>query len=168
MRYRKETGATAVEFALIAPVFFLLIFAIIEFGLLFWVDLTMQHAVREGARFAITGQTNPSPDPNHKRYNDIIATMNKSSMGLWAKVDPEISVTITNGASSTTTVYDDDTPYVDGMFGESGNVITIQLNCRWPPFTGYIRDFFSTGEHGFHVAATMKNEGFTPPPTPKP
>ena len=40
--WRDERGASALEFALTAPVFFLFIFGIIEFGLLFWTQLGLQ------------------------------------------------------------------------------------------------------------------------------
>lgn len=52
----KEKGAALVEFALTAWLFFIVLFGIIEFSYLWWVNLTMQHAMREGARYAaVTG-----------------------------------------------------------------------------------------------------------------
>ena len=48
-----ERGASAVEFALVAPVFFLLIFGIVDFGLGIWTYNNLSQAVREGARYAI-------------------------------------------------------------------------------------------------------------------
>ena len=49
-----ERGATFVETALVFPVFFLLLLAIFEFGLIFRSYHTMVGAVREGARYAVT------------------------------------------------------------------------------------------------------------------
>ncbi len=45
-----QSGAAAVEFALVVPILFLLVFGIIEFGFIFnrWISVT--HASREGAR----------------------------------------------------------------------------------------------------------------------
>jgi len=45
-------GQTLVEFALIAPIIFLLLFGIIDFGMALDHRITLQHAVREGARYA--------------------------------------------------------------------------------------------------------------------
>jgi len=45
-------GQTLVEFALIAPVFFILLFGIIDFGMALDHRITLEHAVREGARYA--------------------------------------------------------------------------------------------------------------------
>jgi Flp pilus assembly protein TadG len=47
-----ETGAVAVEFALVAMLLFTLLFGIIQFGLWFWCWQTGAHAAREAARFA--------------------------------------------------------------------------------------------------------------------
>ena len=49
----RERGATLVEFALIAPLFFLLVFAIIEFGFAFNDFQSIRQGVREGARQAV-------------------------------------------------------------------------------------------------------------------
>jgi Flp pilus assembly pilin Flp len=53
---RKENGTTAVEFALILPVFIVIIFAILEFGIVFnnWIALT--YAAREGVRMAVVDE----------------------------------------------------------------------------------------------------------------
>jgi len=50
-------GTTALEFALTAPVFFLFIFGIIEFGLLFWTQLGLQHGTEMAARCATVNST---------------------------------------------------------------------------------------------------------------
>jgi hypothetical protein len=52
----REKGQTLVEFALILPILLLVIFVIIESGRIFQAYITVQHAAREGARYAITGR----------------------------------------------------------------------------------------------------------------
>lgn len=57
-RHRKvsnERGASAVEFALVAPLLFLLLFGIIEFGFIFNRWITITHAAREGVRLMSVG-----------------------------------------------------------------------------------------------------------------
>ena len=51
-RWRDQRGATALEFALLAPVFVLLIFGIIGIGMLFWTQVGLQHGVQMAARCA--------------------------------------------------------------------------------------------------------------------
>lgn len=50
----RERGATLVEAAIVFPLLFLVIFAILEFGLAFKDDLSVGHAAREGARAGAT------------------------------------------------------------------------------------------------------------------
>jgi hypothetical protein len=47
-----QRGQTLVEFALIAPIILLLIAGIIDFGMAMDRRIVLQHAVREGARYA--------------------------------------------------------------------------------------------------------------------
>lgn len=51
-RGRGDEGATLVEFAILAPLLFLIIFAIIEFGWAFGQHLDVRHGAREASRLA--------------------------------------------------------------------------------------------------------------------
>jgi len=50
---RKRRGAAVVEFAVVAPVFFLLVFGMIEYGRMVMVQQVITNASREGARTAV-------------------------------------------------------------------------------------------------------------------
>jgi Flp pilus assembly protein TadG len=56
-KLRREEGAAAVEFALIAGLLFMLIFGMIEYGFAFFQMQTLRGATREGARVAAVGGT---------------------------------------------------------------------------------------------------------------
>jgi Flp pilus assembly protein TadG len=58
---RVEHGQALVEFALILPLFALLLFAIIQFGITFNHYLAVTDAVRAGARQGAVGRFTPSP-----------------------------------------------------------------------------------------------------------
>jgi len=52
-RFLSDThGATALEFALCAPAFFMLVMGIVEVGLLIWMQLSLQQGVEAAARCA--------------------------------------------------------------------------------------------------------------------
>jgi len=55
-KLKNEKGTSAVEFALVLPIFIMLVFGIFQFGIAFnnWIAIT--HAAREGARLAAVGQ----------------------------------------------------------------------------------------------------------------
>jgi Flp pilus assembly protein TadG len=55
-RRRTETGAAALEFALVMPVLLLLIFGLIQWGLYFWAYQGGADAARQAARTSATGQ----------------------------------------------------------------------------------------------------------------
>lgn len=48
---RNEDGAAVVEFALVLPIFFLIVFGIIDFGRAFYTVNNIISAVREGSRY---------------------------------------------------------------------------------------------------------------------
>ncbi|NUS52903.1 MAG: hypothetical protein HOQ22_17915 [Nocardioidaceae bacterium] len=54
-RRRGESGAAAVEFALVLPFLLLLLFGLIQYGLYFWAIQGGSNAAREGARRAAVG-----------------------------------------------------------------------------------------------------------------
>ena len=59
---RRRRGATVVEFALVAPVIFLFVFGIIEFGRLVMVQQSLTNAAREGCRTAVLATTTSQED----------------------------------------------------------------------------------------------------------
>jgi Flp pilus assembly protein TadG len=54
-RVRRQDGAAAVEFALVAGLLAMLIFGMLEYGLAFWQIQSLRAATREGARVAAVG-----------------------------------------------------------------------------------------------------------------
>lgn len=69
-KLRSESGASAVEFALLLPVLMMILFGIIEFGMALYRQSILTNASREGARLGIvqsipaigTGQINAAID----------------------------------------------------------------------------------------------------------
>jgi Flp pilus assembly protein TadG len=53
---KSERGVAAIEFALLAPPFFLILGAIMETGLMLFSEYTIQESVQEAARLVRTGQ----------------------------------------------------------------------------------------------------------------
>jgi len=61
LRLRKgESGQALVEMALVLPLFFLLLFGVIEMGRVGYAYITLCNAVREGGRTAAIGGLDPS------------------------------------------------------------------------------------------------------------
>ncbi|MDE1181679.1 TadE/TadG family type IV pilus assembly protein [Paraburkholderia sp.] len=154
---RAQRGTSTIEFALIAPVLFLLICIAFDLGVALWVNLTMQYAVREGARYAVTGRSNLDPAAsNQQRYLAVLQEIKDSSMGLYNLVSPSYTITV-NGTKQS---YAGAGSYSSGMFGNPGDIVVLQINCVWPLLTPMVQPFFAAGNFNFSVAATMRNEGF--------
>ena len=59
---RRRAGQALAEFALVAPIFFLLLFAIVEGGRFMFYYEVLNNATREGARYAIVHGANTISD----------------------------------------------------------------------------------------------------------
>ena len=181
---RNEKGSSAVEFALVAVLFLTLLFSIVEYAFMSYINLTMQHAVREGTRYVVTGQAEPDEtwgatlDSQYLRDNRFRAMVEKiksQSMGFFDKVlDPASDIVVEdvsgNGITRTFT-YDftdngiDDPETWDAYVpGDPGNIIVVKLNCTWRLLTPFLKLFFTNGEYNFTVSSTMRNEKFDPGP----
>jgi hypothetical protein len=155
---RYQRGASVVEFAIVAAISLSLLLGIVELGLVYFVNLTMQYAVREGARYAITGQASLDPNTsNQQRYLAIVQEIKNSSLGYFDPVVKNIVVTVNNGAP---TGYDKSAAYASGMFGGPGDIVVLRLDCSWTVMTPYLKLAFDGGEYAFSVAATMRNESY--------
>jgi Flp pilus assembly protein TadG len=58
---RKDTGAVLVEFAIVAPLLFLILFGIIDFSVVMFNDIAVRSGTSIGAREAAVMATNPAP-----------------------------------------------------------------------------------------------------------
>ena len=96
---RQERGASMVEFAIVAPLLFLLIFGIIEFGLIMYDQAVITNASREGARFAAMYYTDTNGNPLRRTpaqvqtyvqtyvTNYLISFANSPSVTVSANID---------------------------------------------------------------------------------
>lgn len=60
-RLRNEKGQTLVEFALVAPLLLLIVFAVVQFGVVYNDYITLTDATRVGARKAATSRHEANP-----------------------------------------------------------------------------------------------------------
>ena len=73
---RRRRGSAVVEFAVVLPLLLTILFGIIEYGYVFMVRQSLQHAAREGCRLASL-QTSVPPYANViQRVNDVMAPIN--------------------------------------------------------------------------------------------
>src|ERR1700722_14003273 len=68
---RNRRGSAAVEFALIAPLFFALLFAIIETAIMFFASQILETITQESARMVMTGQVQAASDTQAMFLNNV-------------------------------------------------------------------------------------------------
>jgi Flp pilus assembly protein TadG len=76
IQIRNEQGQTMTEFALVLPVLALILFAVIQFGIVFNNYVTLTDATRAGARKAAVSRDDPNRDA------DVIAAIQSSASDL--------------------------------------------------------------------------------------
>ncbi|OBT13867.1 pilus assembly protein TadE [Vibrio sp. UCD-FRSSP16_10] len=145
----KQKGVALVEFAVVFSLFLLIIFTIIDFALFGYVKLTMQHAVREGARYAVTGRTDMDLSDDPIREQAVLEKISQSSSGILEKVMNIDDIR----------VEDIDGNALSG-FGDPGQLVSIHLDCEWPVLSPLILPLVEDGTYKFTVSSAMKNEEF--------
>ena len=123
-KLRRQDGAAAVEFALLAPLFFMLIFGIITFGIAFMQLQTARGAVREGARYAAVAEPGTK---THKSTADIAARVASASSGMITAGQVNAGGATCAGGAGTQAVVSYDTRQANGGQGVSANLIFFQV-----------------------------------------
>lgn len=86
---RKEDGQAMLEFALVLPIFLLILCGIIDFGWMFYNQLALNNICREGARYAVVNTADDHSTDEILRHIDNYI---ESTYSL-AEVEVEVSYT---------------------------------------------------------------------------
>jgi Flp pilus assembly protein TadG len=139
-------GQTLLEFALVAPLFFILVCGLMDFGHLLYLQMTLQDAVQQAGRYAVTGNHQPNPNnpgQNLSRVNSIIQIAEQAAPGVNVS---NISISSKHGGA--------------GSAGGPGDIVTISLSTSMPLITPFVAKFFTGGAYSFTVSVTFMNETF--------
>lgn len=146
---RNEDGQELVEFLLVAPLFFLLLLGMVDFGLIFGGYVTMRGGVEAGARMASvdnygTVSSCSGTDPTSEMVCTVIARIG-SLPGMTAS-SLQIGITVPTGAvagddvtvcasahlHSTTGLT---APFIDGRTASTSSTIRLEQNPQFGSFT---------------------------------
>lgn len=162
----RHSGSAIVEFAMIAPIFFLLLFAIMEVGIIFFAQSTLQHATEVVGRLIRTGQVqgqsltqtqvrqiicnNAAPiipcDGN--LYVDVEAFTNFSTVVFSPPLDANGNIIPLNNFQP----------------GTSCSVVLVRSFYAWTVFTPTLTVFLRNmagSKHLIYSASAFRNEPFT-------
>lgn len=146
---RTRDGQALLETALTFLIFMLLVFGILDFARLFYVRMTMQHALRVAGRYAATGNhLTDAGGSTLSRTNSILQVAQSAAMGLPLTYLQFVSQTFgTNSA------------------GGPCDTVTISMGCNVQLLTPLISSRFSNGVYRFTASMTFRNEPFPPSQT---
>lgn len=151
--FKSGNGQSLVEFAVLTPIFFLLIFGILDFGRVLFTQMTLQHALREAGRYAVTGRhlpgTNPGTGNPYTRIESIKQIAKNAATGASVV---NINISSAKGGS--------------GNAGNPRDTVTVSLTTSLKLITPMIGRYFGpNGTYTFTVTTTFLNEPFNPSQT---
>jgi Flp pilus assembly protein TadG len=131
---RNRRGSAAVEFALVAPVFFALLFAIIETALVFFANQVLETIGQNSARTIMTGQAqNAAYTPALFKSNVVCPQI----PALFTCADVFVDVQSFPGFSNVTisSQIDGGGNFINTMNyspGGPGDIVVVRLFYKWP------------------------------------
>lgn len=176
-----QSGATIIEFALIAPAFFLLLLGIIEFGMIGFSQVALESAVSATAREASLGKAVSGDRVQYVRQhirkklkglinvNELVISASPVISG--GAVEPDICLANpprVGGACpppllwedvNKNGVYDDTVPVTS--LGSAGDIVEVRVYYPWKIQLPFLNRFF--GDNGIFMMSSstiVKNEPF--------
>lgn len=138
-RFRDNGKAsTAVEFAIVAPIFFALLFAIIETALMFFASQILETMTQDSARMILTGQAQSAnfQQADFKAYvcSQIPAIFSCSNLVVNVQSFPSFSTAVFNSPFDASCQLQS----VQYSPGGPGDVVLVQVSYKWQLFvTGF-------------------------------
>ncbi|MFY8208323.1 MAG: TadE/TadG family type IV pilus assembly protein [Caulobacter sp.] len=159
---RADEGATAVEFALVAIPFLMLLFAIIELGLVFLVSITLENAVIDAGRTIRTGQVQTTGGNANSFKTAVCNRMSwlgsKCSSAL--RLDVRTFTDYSTGQASATNTTVPTT--MNWNPGASGSIVVVRAYYTWPLVTPMLNTGLqsSNGNRIIYAATSFTNEPY--------
>jgi Flp pilus assembly protein TadG len=174
---RSRAGSAAVEFALVAPVFFALLFAIIEVAIMFFASQVLETITQDSARALMTGQAqtgqvsacavsgvaSPCTQASFQQYACSQIPALFSCTGLYVDVESYSSFTNIainsqiDGSGNFTSANMQYSP------GGPGDVVVVRMFYQWPLFVtglGFNISNLSGNKRLLVATAAFQNEPY--------
>jgi Flp pilus assembly protein TadG len=170
-------GSAAIEFAMVAPVFFLLLMGTIEAGLIFFAQSALQNAVNDAARLVRTGQTTCFTGSGstcvamtqaqfRTQICNEVGTLLSDCTGSSLQFDVT-PYSAGFGAASNSSPLDSSNnlpTLTNFVTGNACEVVLVRAFYKWPVFTPMLNFFLANMAGSYHLLATataFRNEPFT-------
>jgi Flp pilus assembly protein TadG len=161
---RNRRGSAAVEFAMIAPMFIALLFAIIETGLVFYASQVLETVTQDSARMIMTGQAQNASytQAQFKAYvcSQVVALFDCTN-GIYVDVQSYSSfgsVNVTDPITAKTFV-----PPNNYSPGGPSDIVVVRVFYQWPIFVtglGFNLSNLNGSKRLLTATAAFQNEPF--------
>ncbi len=128
--------------------------AAMDFGYLLSTKLTLQNAVRQAGRYAVTGQCIAGSDGSctQTRYNSVVKALQDSSLGMInANNTNDITMVCTNKGGG-----------CPNNAGGPGDLVTISISYPYGFLSPILASFFPSHSYTIKVGTAFINEPFPP------
>jgi Flp pilus assembly protein TadG len=166
LRRDSRAGSAIIEFAVVAPVFFLLLFSILEIGVIYFAQSTIQNATNDIARMVRTGQGGVQGVTQQS-----VRTRVCGNIAPLVACDSDLSVDVESfsnfGGVNFSPPLDANgnmQPMNNFSPGNACNVVLVRVFYAWPVFTPLLTPFLSNmanNKHLLYSATAFRNEPFT-------
>jgi Flp pilus assembly protein TadG len=167
LRTRADSGSAALEFALIAPVFFLFLMGIIETGIIFFGNSTLQFAADDVARQVRTGQVQ-SANMTAAQFRTLVCNDIGALLACNANLQIDVE-TFGNFTGASMTPPIDANGNLNAALnnfnpGTSCQVAVVRLFYTWHIITPLMQPLLSNlpgGNHLLTASGAFRNEPFS-------
>ncbi len=161
---RNESGSTAIEFALVAMPFLILLVFLIEIGLVFFAGEVLDNAVAESARLIRTGQAQEASLDADGFKQEVMEHLPGFFSSDRLSIDVKTYTSFSTWAE--TPLVDDDNELIEDFSFQTGGaseIVVMRAFYRWPMATAYFGIDFSDLANGDRLLASIaafRNEPF--------
>ena len=163
---RNRRGSAAVEFALVAPAFFALLFAIIETGIMFLAGQVLESVNQQSARMILTGQAQSQSWPQTQFANYVCGQV----PALFTCPGPNFHIDVQSYPAFSNIVISSQIDaagnFINNMHYSPGNacdIVVVRLFYEWPLFVtglGYNISNLTGNKRLLAATAAFKNEPY--------
>jgi Flp pilus assembly protein TadG len=150
---RVRNAATAVEFALIAPVFIATLVAVLQVCIVLFAQLAIQNAAVQASRYFMTGQVQNNNWSASTVVGMVCPTALFNCTNMFIVVQDYSSFAAAN--TTAPAMYNGSTPNTQSSYtynsagAQPGDIVVVQLVYAWPVITGPL---------GFNISSLPNNQ----------
>jgi Flp pilus assembly protein TadG len=139
---RRNDGAAAIEFGMVAAPFLALMFAIMETALIFFASQTLETAVADSARLIMTGQAQAASFGGADKFKEAVCARIGGLFDCQAGLYVDVKTYSKFGDIDNSTPVDANGNLKTGSFGYStggpGDIVVVKLMYQWPVYASLL------------------------------